>query len=57
MPDAFFAALAIESDCERVTKDGDCALFGGLRWPMPPMAGWEDVPPLTIHQAAPGGLG
>ncbi len=53
VPDAFFAAMAIESDCEWVTMDRDFAKFRGLRWSMPPMVGLEDVPPLTIHQAAP----
>jgi uncharacterized protein len=31
-PDAWFAALAIESGCEWVTLDRDYARFPGLRW-------------------------
>jgi hypothetical protein len=32
VPDAWFAALAIEHDCEWVTNDGDFSRFPGLRW-------------------------
>lgn len=32
VPDAYFAALAIESGCEWVTSDRDFARFTGLRW-------------------------
>jgi hypothetical protein len=32
VPDAWFAALAIEHGCEWVTDDRDYALFPGLRW-------------------------
>lgn len=32
VPDAWFAALAIESGCEWVTTDRDYARFKGLRW-------------------------
>lgn len=32
VPDAWFAALAIESGCEWVTLDRDYARFRGLRW-------------------------
>ena len=35
IPDAFNAALAIESGCEFVTTDGDYARFPGLRWRHP----------------------
>ncbi len=35
VPDAFFAALAIESGCEWVTTDRDYARFPGLRWRHP----------------------
>ncbi len=35
IPDAWFAALAIESNCEWVTTDGDYARFPGLRWRHP----------------------
>jgi toxin-antitoxin system PIN domain toxin len=35
VPDAFFAALAIESSCEWVTYDRDYARFKGLRWATP----------------------
>lgn len=35
VPDAFFAALAIESGCEWVSADGDFARFPGLRWRHP----------------------
>lgn len=34
-PDAWFAALAIESGCEWVTLDRDYARFPGLRWRVP----------------------
>lgn len=33
--DAWFAALAIESGCEWVTRDRDYARFPGLRWRTP----------------------
>jgi len=35
VPDAWFAALAIESGCEWVTLDRDYARFPGLRWRLP----------------------
>lgn len=35
VPDAFLAALAIESGCEWVSADGDFARFPGLRWHHP----------------------
>lgn len=35
VPDAYFAALAIESGCEWVTTDRDYARFPGLRWSRP----------------------
>lgn len=35
VPDAFLAALAIESGCEWVTADKDFARFPGLRWRHP----------------------
>jgi toxin-antitoxin system PIN domain toxin len=35
IPDIWFAALAIESDCEWITADRDYALFPGLRWRHP----------------------
>jgi len=35
IPDAFFAALAIESGCEWITTDRDYARFPGLRWRHP----------------------
>jgi uncharacterized protein len=35
VPDAYFAALAIESGSEWVTLDGDFARFRGLRWRRP----------------------
>lgn len=34
-PDAWFAALAIESGCEWITLDRDYARFPGLRWQTP----------------------
>jgi toxin-antitoxin system PIN domain toxin len=34
--DAWFAALAIEWDCEWITFDRDYARFPGLRWRAPP---------------------
>jgi len=35
VPDAWFAALAIESGCEWITLDRDFARFAGLRWRLP----------------------
>jgi len=35
IPDAYFAALAIESGSEWITSDGDFARFPGLRWRRP----------------------
>ena len=35
VPDAFFAAMAIEHGCEWITTDGDFARFPGLRWRHP----------------------
>ena len=35
VPDAWYAALAIESGCEWITLDLDYARFRGLRWRMP----------------------
>jgi predicted nucleic acid-binding protein len=35
IPDAYFAALAIESNCEWVTTDRGFARFSGLRWRHP----------------------
>ncbi len=35
VPDAWFAALAIESGCEWVTLDRDFARFPGLTWTLP----------------------
>jgi toxin-antitoxin system PIN domain toxin len=35
VPDAYFAALAIESGSEWITMDGDYARFPGLRWRRP----------------------
>ncbi len=35
VPDAWFAALAIESGCEWITMDHDYARFSGLRWRLP----------------------
>ena len=35
VPDAWFAALAIESGCEWITADRDFAQFPGLRWREP----------------------
>jgi toxin-antitoxin system PIN domain toxin len=35
VPDAWFAALAIESGCEWITLDHDYARFSGLRWCVP----------------------
>jgi len=35
VPDAYFAALAIESGADWVTCDGDFARFPGLRWRHP----------------------
>lgn len=32
IPDAYYAAIAIEAGCEWVTFDSDFALFAGLRW-------------------------
>lgn len=35
VPDAWLAALAIESGCEFITTDRDFARFPGLRWKHP----------------------
>jgi uncharacterized protein len=35
IPDAYLAALAIESGSEFVSRDRDCARFAGLRWRPP----------------------
>ena len=35
IPDAYFAALAIESGCEWITLDRDFSRFAGLRWSRP----------------------
>ena len=35
VPDAWFAALAIEHGCEWITLDRDFARFPGLKWSMP----------------------
>jgi hypothetical protein len=35
VPDAWFAALAIESGCEWITLDRDYARFPGLKWLVP----------------------
>ena len=35
VPDAYFAALAIEAGCEWITTDRDYARFQGLRWRHP----------------------
>jgi len=35
VPDAWFAALAIEHGCEWITHDRDYARFPGLRWRPP----------------------
>jgi predicted nucleic acid-binding protein len=35
VPDAWFAALAIEAGCEWVTLDRDYTRFPGLRWRPP----------------------
>jgi uncharacterized protein len=35
VPDAWFAALAIESGCEWITLDRDYARFPGLKWRTP----------------------
>lgn len=35
VPDAWFAALAIEAGCEWITLDHDYARFSGLQWRLP----------------------
>ncbi len=35
IPDAYLAALAIESGCEWATTDRDCSRFEGLKWRHP----------------------
>ncbi len=35
IPDAYLAALAIESGSEWITMDGDYARFPGLKWSRP----------------------
>ena len=49
IPDAYLAALAIESGCEWITLDGDFARFPGLRWRMPPRL---EESPLTVHHGS-----
>jgi hypothetical protein len=39
VPDAYLAALAIESGCEWITTDRDFSRFAGLRWRHPLTAG------------------
>jgi uncharacterized protein len=47
VPDAYLAALAIESGCEWVTTDRDFARFPGLRWRHPLASGY---PPEEVHE-------
>jgi hypothetical protein len=35
VPDAYLAAMAIESGCEWITTDRDYSRFKGLRWRHP----------------------
>jgi hypothetical protein len=35
IPDAYLAAMAIESGCEWITTDGDFSRFKGPRWRHP----------------------
>ncbi len=35
VPDAYLAAIAIESGCEWISTDRDFSRFGGLRWRHP----------------------
>jgi toxin-antitoxin system PIN domain toxin len=35
VPDAYFAAMAIEAGCEWITTDRDFSRFKGLRWRHP----------------------
>lgn len=35
VPDAYFAALAIEHGCDWITTDGDFSRFAGLKWRHP----------------------
>jgi toxin-antitoxin system PIN domain toxin len=37
VPDAYLAALAIESGCDLVSTDRDFSRFAGLRWRPPPV--------------------
>ena len=39
VPDAYLAALALESGCELVTTDRDFSRFPGVRWSPPPPTG------------------
>ena len=39
VPDAWFAALAVESGCEWITLDRDYARFPGLKWSAPAAPG------------------
>jgi len=48
VPDAYLAALAIESGCEWITTDRDYARFPGLRWRHP----LESPPPRPRRRAA-----
>jgi uncharacterized protein len=46
IPDAWFAALAIEADCEWITTDRDYEQFSGLRW-RHPLSGRASNQPTT----------
>jgi toxin-antitoxin system PIN domain toxin len=39
VPDAWFAALAIESGCDWITLDRDYSRFDGLTWRLPSVSG------------------
>jgi hypothetical protein len=39
VPDAWFAALAIEAGCDWITQDRDYSRFPGLRWGLPGSSG------------------
>lgn len=39
VPDAWFAALALESGCEWITLDRDYSRFPGLKWRLPSIIG------------------
>jgi hypothetical protein len=55
VPDAYLAAIAIESGCEWISTDRDFSRFSGLRWRHPSTESfWSgDAPPSPSQSTAP----